>query len=102
MVHRLQHEARRHQSFRARDDRGADRADRRLPAKPGAPVYNGEWGPQDGGALDSRVRLVTAVREQCESAGVGWAIWEDPVNMNLFDSRAGTWLTEIVDALLPP
>ncbi len=68
----------------------------------GRTVYNGEWGPQDGGALDSRVRLVTAVREQCESAGVGWAIWEDPVNMNLFDSRAGTWLTEIVDALLPP
>ncbi len=68
----------------------------------GRTVYNGEWGPQDGGALDSRVRLVTAVREQCESAGVGWAIWEDPVNMKLFDSRAGTWLTEIVDALLPP
>ena len=68
----------------------------------GRTVYNGEWGPQDGGALDSRVRLVTAVREQCESAGVGWAIWEDPVNMSLFDSRAGTWLTEIVDALLPP
>ena len=68
----------------------------------GRTVYNGEWGPQDGGALDSRVRLVTAVREQCESAGVGWAIWEDPMNMNLFDSRAGTWLTEIIDALLPP
>jgi endoglucanase len=68
----------------------------------GRTVYNGEWGPQSGGALDSRVRLVTAVRQQCESAGVGWAIWEDPVNMNLFDSRAGTWLTAIIDALLPP
>ena len=68
----------------------------------GRTVYNGEWGPQDGGALDSRVRLVTEVRQQCESAGIGWAIWEDPVNMNLFDSRAGTWLTEIIDALLPP
>ena len=68
----------------------------------GRTVYNGEWGPQDGGALDSRVRLVTEVRQQCESAGIGWAIWEDPVNMNLFDSRAGTWLTEISDALLPP
>jgi endoglucanase len=68
----------------------------------GRTVYNGEWGPQDGGALDSRVRLVTDVRQQCESAGIGWAIWEDPVNMNLFDSSAGTWLTEIVDALLPP
>jgi endoglucanase len=68
----------------------------------GRAVYNGEWGPQDGGALDSRVRLVTAVRQQCESAGIGWAIWEDPVHMSLFDSRAGTWLTEIIDALLPP
>jgi endoglucanase len=68
----------------------------------GRTVYNGEWGPQDGGALDSRVRLVTEVRQQCESAGIGWAIWEDPENMNLFDSSAGTWLTEIVDALLPP
>jgi endoglucanase len=68
----------------------------------GRTVYNGEWGPQDGGALDSRVRLVTEVRQQCEAAGIGWAIWEDPVNMSLFDSRAGTWLTEIIDALLPP
>jgi len=68
----------------------------------GRTVYNGEWGPQDGGALDSRVRLVTEVRQQCESAGIGWAIWEDPVNMSLFDSGAGTWLSEIVDALLPP
>lgn len=68
----------------------------------GRAVYNGEWGPQDGGALDSRARLVATVREQCESAGIGWAIWEDPVNMSLFDSRAGTWLPEIIDALLPP
>jgi endoglucanase len=68
----------------------------------GRAVYNGEWGPQDGGALDSRARLVTEVRQQCESAGIGWAIWEDPVNMNLFDSGAGTWLTAIIDALLPP
>ena len=68
----------------------------------GRAVYNGEWGPQDGGPLDSRVRLVTAVRQQCESAGIGWAIWEDPVHMSLFDSRAGTWLTAIIDALLPP
>ena len=68
----------------------------------GRTVYNGEWGPQDGGPLDSRARLVTAVRQQCESAGVGWAIWEDPTNMSLFDSRAGTWLTAIIDALLPP
>jgi endoglucanase len=68
----------------------------------GRAVYNGEWGPQEGGALDSRVRLVAMVRQECEKAGVGWAIWEDPVNMHLFDSAAGTWVDEMVDALLPP
>ena len=67
----------------------------------GRTVYNGEWGPQDGGAMDSRVRLVTEVRKQCEEAGIGWAVWEDPTNMKLFDSTAGTWVTDIVDALLP-
>jgi endoglucanase len=65
----------------------------------GRAVYNGEWGPQNGGAMDSRVRLVTEVRKQCEQAGVGWAIWEDPVNLKLFDSSAGTWTSQIVDAL---
>ena len=67
----------------------------------GRVVYNGEWGPQEGGALDSRVRLVTMVRQECEKAGIGWAIWEDPVHMRLFDSIAQTWATEMVDALLP-
>ena len=67
----------------------------------GRAVYNGEWGPQEGGALDARVRLVTAVREECEKAGIGWAIWEDPEHMHLFDSVAGTWVNEMVDALLP-
>ena len=67
----------------------------------GRTVYNGEWGPQDVGAMDSRARLVTEVRKQCEQAGVGWAIWDDPTNMNLFDSTAGTWVSAIIDALLP-
>ena len=67
----------------------------------GRTVYNGEWGPQDVGAMDSRARLVTEVRKQCEQAGIGWAIWEDPNNMKLFDSAAGTWVGSIIDALLP-
>jgi hypothetical protein len=67
----------------------------------GRTVYNGEWGPQSGGPMDSRVRLVTEVRKQCEQAGIGWAIWEDPKNMSLFDSAAGTWVSQIIDALLP-
>jgi endoglucanase len=65
-------------------------------------VYNGEWGPQDGGDDDSRARLITAVRERCDAAGIGWAIWEDPQNMSLFDSAARTWNTRLVNALLPP
>lgn len=67
----------------------------------GRHVYNGEWGPQDGGDTDSRARLIAVVREQCEAAGVSWAIWEDTENMSLFDSAAGTWNAPLVDALLP-
>lgn len=67
----------------------------------GRSVYNGEWGPQDGGDMTSRVNLVTMVRERCEQEGISWAIWEDPINMKLFDSVEGTWVTPIVDALLP-
>jgi endoglucanase len=66
----------------------------------GRTVYNGEWGPQDGGDMDSRANLVSMVRERCDAADVGWAIWEDRNNMQLFDSTAGTWVTPMVDALL--
>jgi len=68
----------------------------------GRTVYNGEWGPQDGGDLESRARLVTLVQKECEKAGIGWAIWEDTTNMKLFDSAADTWEASIIDALLPP
>ena len=34
----------------------------------GRTVYNGEWGPQDGGDDASRGRLIAAVRERCEAA----------------------------------
>ena len=47
------------------------------------------------------MRLVTEVRKQCEQAGVGWAIWDDTTNMNLFDSAAGTWVESFLSALLP-
>lgn len=67
----------------------------------GRHVYNGEWGPQDGGDTESRARLIAVVREKCEAADVSWAIWEDTENMSLFDSEAGTWNTPLIDALLP-
>jgi endoglucanase len=67
----------------------------------GRTVYNGEWGPQDGADMTSRANLVQMVRENCEAEDIGWAIWEDPNNMQLFDSAAGTWVTPIIDALLP-
>jgi hypothetical protein len=51
--------------------------------------------------MTSRANLVQLVRQKCEAAGIGWAIWEDPNNMQLFDSTAGTWATPIIDALLP-
>jgi endoglucanase len=67
----------------------------------GHPVYNDEWGPQDGGEMQYRAALVLAMREECEKAGINWAIWEDPTNMKLFDTAAGTWVEPVVSALFP-
>ena len=57
----------------------------------GLPVYNGEWGPQNGGDIASRARYMRSMREECERAGITWAIWEDASNMKLFDSATGVW-----------
>ena len=60
----------------------------------GRTVYNGEWGPQDQGPMDSRARLVTTMRQQCDQTGVGWAIWEGLsrvfVGMEGYPSCTGT------------
>jgi hypothetical protein len=58
----------------------------------------GDLGPA---TVAAQIALITAYK-QAQGRAVYNGAWEDPVNMSLFDSRAGTWLTAIIDALLPP
>jgi endoglucanase len=65
----------------------------------GRAVMNTEWGPQDGGDLTSRANLMRLMREECESAGIPWTIWEDPNNLSLYDSSTGQWEEALVSTL---
>lgn len=65
----------------------------------GRAVMNTEWGPQDGGDLTSRANLMRSMREECEAAAIPWTIWEDPNNMQLFDSSTGQWQEPLLSAL---
>jgi hypothetical protein len=68
----------------------------------GHAVYNGEWGAHDCSNLlvnacsrtddiDSRVAWMRNVRQECESLGIGWAVWEDQKGLKLFDTETGEW-----------
>jgi endoglucanase len=67
----------------------------------GRPVYNGEWGPQNGADLASRARYMRDMRDECEKAGLLWAIWDDATNMKLFDSATGVWDATLTGVLFP-
>jgi endoglucanase len=66
----------------------------------GRVVMNTEWGPQDGGDMTSRANSIGVMRAECEAASVPWTIGEDPNNLPLFDSTAGTWQEALVGELL--
>jgi endoglucanase len=65
----------------------------------GHPVYNAEWGPQDGADLDSRARYMTDMHQACEGRGIGWAVWEDQSGLQLFNASTGAWIEPLTGAL---
>jgi endoglucanase len=78
------------QQFRAIDD---------YVAATGLRVYNGEWGAQDGGDVESRRNWMRGVREASEEREVGWCVWEDGGAMKLFEPATGEWNEDLVEVL---
>jgi endoglucanase len=68
-------------------------------ARTGHAVYNGEWGAQDGGDLESRANWMRLVRQECETRGIGWAVWDDQGALKLFDTAARSWEEELIETL---
>jgi endoglucanase len=65
----------------------------------GRAVMNTEWGPQNGGDLQSRANLMRLMRRECEALAIPWTVWEDPTNLPLYDSATGQWQEPLVSTL---
>lgn len=66
------------------------------------PIYVGEFGAYDKGAMAARVRYTAAVARQAESHGWSWAYWQFDSDFILYDIPAKRWVEPIRDALIPP
>ena len=66
------------------------------------PIYVGEFGAYDKGAMPARARYTAAVARMAESLGWSWAYWQFDSDFILYDIPAKRWVEPIRDALIPP
>jgi endoglucanase len=65
------------------------------------PVYLGEFGAYDKGAMDARVRWTSAVARAAEQRGWSWGYWQFDSDFILYDVRRNAWVEPILHALIP-
>jgi endoglucanase len=63
------------------------------------PIWVGEFGSNQYGAYDSRVRYTRIIRDEMEKRGFSWAYWELASNFGIWDPVNKSWRTELRDAL---
>jgi endoglucanase len=63
------------------------------------PIWVGEFGANQKGSYDSRVRYTRIIRDEMEKRGFSWAYWELASNFGIWDAKAKVWRTELRDAL---
>ena len=83
-------------TIRAEFDRASDYAQ-----ATGRRVYLGEFGAGDKADLASRVRFLTAVREESEKRGIAWCYWDDGGSFQLMKPKEMGWVEPLKKALLP-
>jgi endoglucanase len=66
------------------------------------PIFLGEFGAYDKGAMEARARYTDAVARTAESFGWSWAYWQFDSDFILYDIPARRWVEPIRDALIPP
>lgn len=67
----------------------------------GRRVYLGEFGAIDKADMASRVRFLTAVREEAEKRGIGWCYWDDGGSFQLMKPKERAWVEPLKKALIP-
>jgi endoglucanase len=66
------------------------------------PIYLGEFGAYEKGAMDSRARWTAFVARQAEKRGWSWAYWQFAGDFVLFDMASQKWVQPVREALIPP
>lgn len=65
------------------------------------PIFLGEFGAYDRGAMDSRTRWTAAVARAAEAHGWSWAYWQFDSDFILYDVKREEWVAPILTALIP-
>jgi len=65
------------------------------------PMFLGEFGAYDKGAMDARARWTSAVARAAEQRGWSWGYWQFDSDFILFDVRRDAWVEPILHALIP-
>jgi endoglucanase len=68
----------------------------------GYPVFVGEFGSYEKGALPARVRYLGVMRSEMAKRQLPWFYWELASGFGLYDPAAGAYRKELKDALFGP
>jgi endoglucanase len=64
------------------------------------PIFLGEFGAYDKGAMDSRARYTAFVARTAEKLGFSWAYWQFDSDFIVYDIEKEAWVEPILDALM--
>jgi endoglucanase len=67
----------------------------------GRPVFLGEFGAYDKGAMDERALWTATVARTAEKYGFGWAYWQFSSDFLLYDFKRDDFVQPILKALVP-
>jgi endoglucanase len=65
------------------------------------PVFLGEFGAYDKGAMDARARYTGSVARAAEQRGWSWGYWQFDSDFILYDVKRDAWVEPILHALIP-
>ena len=65
------------------------------------PVYLGEFGAYDKGAMEARARYTSSVARAAEQRGWSWSYWQFDSDFILYDVGRDAWVEPILHALIP-
>jgi endoglucanase len=65
----------------------------------GYPIFLGEFGAYQEGAMQSRVNFTRYMRDQAEARGMSWTYWEMASGFGVYDRSTDSWHTDLLNAL---